>query len=158
MESYTTMLSKKKRPRYKDHRPIAVTTWSSKIMCGFLREKIEIHLETWAYTFEIQYGFTKGGKGELCLYTLSYIANRTYESQRRKHKTLYFAMVDFKKAYDSVNRWKLIEVMRKYKVNTNIIEIIVQMYSKDSTTITLRSMKSLVELDRDVVYLHSCLR
>ena len=86
MESCTTMLPKKKKPRYKDHRPIVVTTWSSKIMCGFLREKIKIHLETWAYIFEIQYGFTKGGKGELCLYTLSYIANRTYESQRKHIK------------------------------------------------------------------------
>ena len=46
MESCTTMLPKKKKTRYKDHRPIAVTTWSSKIMCGFLGEKIEIHLET----------------------------------------------------------------------------------------------------------------
>ena len=64
-------------------------------MCSFVREKIEIHLETWAYNFEIQYGFTKGGKGEFYLYTLNYVANKTYKSQRRKHKVLYFAMVDF---------------------------------------------------------------
>ena len=67
-------------------------------MCGFLREKIEIHLKTWAYTFEIQCGFTKGGKPELCLYILAYIANRTYESNKKRHKKLYYAMVDFKKA------------------------------------------------------------
>ena len=64
-------------------------------MCGSLREKIEIHLETWAYNYEIQYGFTKGGKPELCRYTLSYIVNRTYESKKKKHKSLYYAMVDF---------------------------------------------------------------
>ena len=54
----------------------------------FLREKIGIHLETWGYGFEIQYGFTEGGRGEFCLFTLNYIANRTYESQKKKHKQL----------------------------------------------------------------------
>ena len=35
-------------------------------------------------------------------------------------------MVDVKKADDSVDRKNLIEVMAKYEVNTNIIEMIVQ--------------------------------
>ena len=84
LESYTTMLPKNKKPKNKEHRPIAATCWSSKIMCTFIREKIEIHLETWGYGFEIQYGFTEGGKGEFCLFTVNYIANRTYESQKKK--------------------------------------------------------------------------
>ena len=113
LESYTTMLPKSRKPGYKDHRLIAVTCWSSKVMCTFLREKIEIHLETWGYGFEIQYGFTEGGRVEFCLFTLNYIANRTYESKKRKHKKLYFALIDFKKAYDSIDRQKLIEVMVK---------------------------------------------
>merc|ERR1711888_263775 len=48
LESYTTMLPKTKKTGVKEHRPIAVTCWSSKIFCTFVREKIEIHLETWA--------------------------------------------------------------------------------------------------------------
>ena len=44
MESYTTMLPKNKKPKNKEHRPIAVTCWSSKVMCTFIREKIEIQL------------------------------------------------------------------------------------------------------------------
>ena len=115
-------------------------------MCTFVREKIEVHLEAWAYSFEIQYGFTNGGKEEFCLYTLSYVANRTYESQRKKHKVLYFAMVDLKNAYDSVDRRKLIEVMAKYEVSINIIEMIVQMYSKDRTTIKLGSMQQTIDV------------
>ena len=98
------MIPKTNRPQYKEHRPIAITLWSSKIMCGFLREKIEEHLEKWAYSFENQYGFTKGGRVEHCLYTLAYIVNRTYDSNKRRHNTLYFAVIDFKNAYDSVNR------------------------------------------------------
>ena len=49
---------------------------------------------------------TEGGRGEFCLFTINYVANRTFESQKNKHKVLYYAMVDFKKAYDSVNRQK----------------------------------------------------
>ena len=45
LESRTTMIPKTNKPLYKEHRPIAVTVWSSKIMCGFLRENIEDHLE-----------------------------------------------------------------------------------------------------------------
>ena len=55
-------------------------------------------------------------------------------------------MVDFKKAYDSVDRRKLIEVMAKYEVNINIIEMIVQMYSRDKTTITLGKMQETIEV------------
>ena len=131
LESRTSMLPKRKKPKYLEHRPIAVTVWSSKIICGFFREKIEDHLQNWAYTFEIQYGFTKGGKVEHCLYTLTYVTNRTYDSTKKRHKTLYFAMIDFKKAYDSVDRKKLIEVLAKYNINTKIIEMIVQMYAKE---------------------------
>ena len=48
LESKTTMIPKTNRPQYKEHRPMPVTVWSSKIICGFLREIIEEHLENWA--------------------------------------------------------------------------------------------------------------
>ena len=56
------MLPKKSKPKYIEHKRIAVTCLSSKIICGFFREKIEIHLAHWIYTYETQYGFTKGAK------------------------------------------------------------------------------------------------
>ena len=68
----------------KEHRPIAVTCWSSKIFCTFIREKIEIHLETWGVRFEEQYGFTEGGRIEQCLFTVNYITNRTFESKKKE--------------------------------------------------------------------------
>ena len=129
-----------RKPGIKKHRPIAVTCWSSKVMCTFIREKIEIHLETWGVRFEEQYGFTEGGKIELCLFILNYIANRTYES-KKKHKNLFYAMIDFSNPYDSIDRQKLIEVMAKYEINIRIIEMVVQMYAADRTTIKLGSKK-----------------
>ena len=115
-------------------------------MCTFIREKIEVHLETWGIRFEEQYGFTEGGKIELCLFTLNYIANRTYESKRKKHKSLFYAMIDFSKAYDSINRQKLIETMKDFNINIRVIEMVVQLYSADRTTIKLGNMQEKVEV------------
>ena len=70
----------------------------------------------------------------------------TYESRKNEHKNLYFAMVDFRKAYDSVDRWSLIKAMRKYGINTNIIEVMVQMYSEDTTTICLGKREEKIEV------------
>ena len=146
MESNTTMLPKSKKPNIKEHRPIAVTNWSSKVFCTFVREKMEIHMITWGIRFEEQYGFTEGGRVEQCLYTVNYITNRTFESQKAEHKYLYLAMIDFSKAYDSVDRKKMIETMREYRINIRIIEMIVQLYSKDSTTIKLGGLEEKVRV------------
>ena len=146
LQSKTTMIPKTKKPKILEHRPIAVTVISSKIMCSLFREKIEEHLNNCNIRYENQYGFTKGGRIEHCLFTLDYIANMTYESNNKKHKALYFTFIDFKKAYDSIHRGKLIEVLIKYKVNPKVIDIIVQMYERDRTTIQLGKMKETIEV------------
>ena len=47
-----------------EHRPIAVTVNSSKIICTILRQKIEDFLEESNIKYENQYGFTSGGRVE----------------------------------------------------------------------------------------------
>ena len=100
-----------------------MTCWSSKVFCTFVREKIEIHLETWGVRFEEQYGFTEGGRIEQCLFTVNYVTNRTYESKKKKHKYPFFAFIDFSKAYDSIDRKKndrnYERLQHKYKNNRN---------------------------------------
>jgi len=140
------MILKNRKPKILEHRPIAVTVLSSKIMCTYYREKIEEHLKDCRFGYENQYGFTKGGRIEHCLFSLDYISNMTFESRLREHRKLYFTFIDFKKAYDSVNRGKLIEVLIKYRVNPKNIDLIVQMYEKDETTINLGKMKETIEV------------
>ena len=45
-----------------------------------------------------------------------------------------------------MDRTKLIEVLVKYKLNSKIIELIVQMYASYKTTITLGKMKETIEV------------
>ena len=111
--SRTTMIPKTDKPKIMDHRPIAVTVNSSKIVCTILREKIEMFFKEKDIGYENQYGVTAGGRIEHCLFILDYVANMTNESTRSRNKSLYFAFIDFKKAYDSINRKKLIEVLIK---------------------------------------------
>ena len=54
------MIPKNKRPKILEHRPIAVTVNSSKIICAIMREKIENHLKEKKINYENQYGFTMG--------------------------------------------------------------------------------------------------
>ena len=98
--SKTTMIPKVNKPKILDHRPIAVTVNSSKIVCTILREKIEEHLKESNIVFENQYGFTRGGRIEHCLFALDYVANMTFESNNKKKKSLFYAFIYFKKAYD----------------------------------------------------------
>ena len=140
------MIPNTDKPKIMDHRPIAVTVNSSKIICTILREKIEVFFKEKNIGYENQYGFTAGGRIEHCLFILDYVANMTYESTKNKNKSLYFAFIDFKKAYDSINRKKLIEVLIKFKINPQIINLIVQMYEGDRTIIQLGRMRETIEV------------
>ena len=144
--SRTTMIPKKNKPKILDHRPIAVTVNSNKIICTILRQKIEEFLEDSGVKFDNQFGFTEGGRVENCIFTLNYITNMTFEKRGKYGKSLYFAFIDFKKAYDSIDRKKLIEVLIGYKINPKIIDLIVQMYRDDYTIIKLGNMEEKMEI------------
>merc|ERR1712002_1089238 len=144
--SRTTMIPKKPKPKILEHRPIAVTVNSNKIVCTILREKIEEYLSENGVKFDNQMGFTAGGRVEHCMFTLGYIANITFEKRGEAGSPLYFAFIDFKKAYDSIDRKKLIEVLIGYKINPKIIDLIVQMYKDDHTIVRLGNMEEKVEV------------
>ena len=71
--SRTTMIPKNNKPKILEHRPIAVTVNSNKIVCTILRQKIEEFLTEKGIVYENLYGFTSGGKNR----TLP-IRNRLY--------------------------------------------------------------------------------
>jgi len=85
LRSNTTMISKNKKPKILEHRSIAVTVLSSKIMCTYW-EKIEEHLKECKYGYENQYGFTKGGKIENCLFILDYKLTRHLRAKKESIK------------------------------------------------------------------------
>merc|ERR1711895_406984 len=125
--SRTTMIPKNNKPKTLEHRPIAVTVNSNKIICSILRQKIEEFLEEKGIIYDNQFGFTQGGRVEHCMFILSYITTMTFQKRGKKGKNLYFALIDF-------------------KINPNIIELIVQMYKDDHTIIKLGNMEQKIEV------------
>merc|ERR1711891_79882 len=116
------------------------------MVCTILREKIEEFLEESGVKFDNQFGFTAGGRVEHCMFILNYVTNITFERRGKTGKPLYFAFIDFKKAYDSIDRKKLIEVLIEYKINPKIIDLIVQMYKDDHTIVKLGNMVEKIEV------------
>ena len=50
---------------------------------------------------------------------------------KKEGKTLYMVFLDLKKAYDSVERGKILELLKNYGVGNNIINIIRNMWTND---------------------------
>merc|ERR1711874_57320 len=126
--------------------PIAVMVSSSKIVCTILRQKIEEFLKEKGVIYDNQFGFTEGGRVEHCMFMLDYVTNMSYEKVKKRGQSLFYAYIDLKKAYDSIDRKKLIEVLVEFKINPQIIDMIVQMYQDDNTVIRLGNMRKKIEV------------
>ena len=92
--SRTTMIPKTDKPKILEHRPIAVTVNSSKIVCTILRKKIEEFLNERGITYDNQFGFTEGGRVEHCMFMLDYVTNMSYEKVKKRGQSLYYALID----------------------------------------------------------------
>ena len=141
--SKTKMIPKTTKPLVKDLRPIALTDVSYKVFMALMRNDIEHHLIENNLLKETQAGFTKESRIEDNLFILQYCVEDTF----KRKKSLVVISIDYKKAFDSINRSKMIEVMKKYKICSRVIEIIAEIYNGDQTEICLREeLKEVVEI------------
>lgn len=132
-KSRTKMIEKKKKPTVKDLRPIALTNVSYKIYMMIMKEELENHLLNNNENKETQAGFTSESRLEDNLFLLQYCVEESYKNK----KPLIVVSIDFKKAFDSVKRETIIEVMKDYKVHPRLIEGIANIYVGDRTIIDL---------------------
>ena len=128
-KSKTKMIKKVKKPKINELRPIALTNISYKIFMAILKEEIENHIEMNGEKLETQAGFTKGGRIEDNLFILSHCVERSYKEK----KGLVVIAIDFKKAYDSIKREGLIEIMKDYRIHPDLIQTVAQVYQGDTT-------------------------
>ena len=141
--SKTKMIPKTSKPTAKDLRPITLTDVSYKIFMALIRDDIENHLVQNNLVKETQAGFTKGSRIEDNLFTLQYCVEDTYQ----RKKSLFVISIDCKKAFDSIDRGTMIEVMKKYKIYSSVIDIIAEIYDGDQTEICLRDeIKEIMEV------------
>ena len=126
-KSRTVLLEKKKKATVKDLRPLALTNISYKIFMSLLKIRIEKHIERNGEIIETQAGFTKGARVEDNLAILKYLRQ---EASKRKEELIITA-IDFSKAYDSVKRHVIVDTLKLYGINAEIINIIAELYKDD---------------------------
>ena len=142
----TRMIPKKSKPQPKDLRPIAITNISYKLYMSNIGEEIEEHIEKNNLTKGNQIGFTGGGRTEYNHFILQYLVDKAV---RRKQQLIVITL-DFKKAFDSIDRRKLIEALKEYMINPHIINLIAKIYSNDSTMVTLGELEEEMEVNSGI--------
>ena len=140
------MIPKKSKPQPKDLRPIAITNISYKLYMSNIGEEIEEHIEKNNLTKGNQIGFTGGGRTEYNHFILQYLVDKAV---RRKQQLIVITL-DFKKAFDSIDRRKLIEALKEYMINPHIINLIAKIYSNDSTMVTLGELEEEMEVNSGI--------
>ena len=132
--SITKMIPKKTKPTASDLRPIAITNVVYKIFMAIIRDKIEDHLKRNHLTKENQNGFTRGARIEDNIFILNYCI----EKSKTMKLPLIILAIDYSKAFDSVDRKQMIKIMKEYRIDEKIIDVIAEIYTGDSTKICLR--------------------
>ena len=130
---------KNNRPTETELRPIAMTDVSYKILMSLIGREIENHVaENKIEKFE-QAVFTKGGNILDNLFILRECVEETY----RKKEQMVAIAIDFKKAYDSIKRETMVQILKELRIDSKIIDFIVRIYREDSTTIQLEKNKEI---------------
>lgn len=129
--SKTTMIPKVKKPKAKEHRPIALTNVGYKLFMGMIKDKIVEQCMCDSRVKCLQAGFTEKRRMEENLFILGCCVEESYRTKEQ----LVVVAVDFCKAFDSVERVALVEALKYYKCEPRVISTIVSLYTGDRTVI-----------------------
>lgn len=109
-----------------DYRGIAVGTAVSKVYSTILNTRGDAWAEKYRKRAQGQFGFREGRGTVQAIFVLSH----TIECYRAKRQPLYCAFVDFKKAYDSIDRALLWKSLMAMGVHGEFLHTLQNMYSK----------------------------
>ena len=120
----------------KNYRGIALLSCIGKFFNVIINERIIDFAHANNIIQPEQLGFMKGNRTSDNLMILHSIV-RSYFSKKGGNK-VYAAFIDFEKAYDKIPRRILIEKVRKFGLNGNIVNVIEDMYRNDKSCIRIR--------------------
>ena len=130
-KSKTVMIPKVKKPQAMQHRPVALTNAGYKIFMGMVKDRL-VEQEVYdGRVSDMQAGFTEGRRLEENLWILGNCVEESYA----RREVLVVVAVDFRKAFDSIDRGELIESMIYYKCDPRVIQVIAELYRGDVTEV-----------------------
>ena len=123
-----------------------MTDVSYKILMSLIGREIEKHITENKIGKLEQAGLTKGGNISDNLFILRECVEETY----RKKEQMVAIAIDFKKAYDSIKRETMVQILKELRIDSKIIDSIVRIYMEDSTKIQVIQLKKNKEIEIEV--------
>ena len=121
-----------------NYRPISIMNILAKVFGMTINEKLMTWAEQYRIWGEEQSGFRKGRGGLENVYVIKEIIERN----RKQGTELYLIFLDLEKAFDTVNRQKLMRLLTHIGVDEKIIEVIKQMYIENKMKFTLGNVST----------------
>ena len=126
MESIFVPLIKNKRGDLSDinnYRAIALSSSLSKVFESLIFSYLDDHSAIDNFQFGFQPGFSTGICTHVFKQTVDYFRTHTHGSH------VFVCFVDFTKAFDSVNYWKLFRKLLLYNINPTVVSVLAYWYS-----------------------------
>lgn len=131
----TYMIFKKGDPtKPENYRPITCLSSAYKILTSTVGHKVRIHLKNNKLLAWEQNGCRRGGRGSKELLVVDNIITK---QAKKKKKNISMAWIDYQKAFDSVPHTWLLDILKIYKVNPQVISLFRSLMSTWCTSLTL---------------------
>lgn len=114
-----------------NYRAIAFTDAAVKIFCSLLTKRLNRFIEERSLLSEFQAGFREGYGTNDHIFTLV----NTIELYKIKKKKLYCMFIDFKAAFDHVNRNALVYKLSQFGISFKFLQIIKSLYTKTTSSV-----------------------
>jgi hypothetical protein len=123
-----------------NYRGITINSNIGKLFARIIGKRMEEDVELRGLLGQMQHGFRKGWRATDAVFTLLQVIEMAKKSHRTKDRHLCMAFLDLRKAYNSVNRKKLWQVMQQLGYGGKLLRIIQGMYKDLETTVSLGSI------------------
>ena len=130
------MLPLEKKPnatKCEDFRTITIISHAAKILLKVLQKRIKAKVDAVRFLSDAQFGFRKGTGTRDAIGTLRVLTERSLEVDR----DVYVCFVDYKKAFDRVDWYKLMRVLRRLGVDYRDRRLIGNLYMGQTFTVRI---------------------
>lgn len=118
-----------------NYRGIALSSCLSKFFCKVLHNRLERYISENKILNEEQIGFQKGCRTSDHVLTLKHLVDKAFKSS----SYLFVCFVDFKKAFDTINRNALFGKLCRLNVNGAFLDILKSMYREVLFSVKLQN-------------------
>ena len=117
-----------------NYRGITITSCMGKLFNMIMNERLQNYFTKHNLISKYQIGFKKGSRTSDHIFVL----NTLIEKYLRKGQQLYTCFVDLKKAFDSVNRMKLMVKLKQTGIGSLMYNIIKDMYTSSDAKLSVK--------------------